>query len=170
MSRVLWDRRQFGGRKKGKGGPAAQEQAAGCRLGVRGWEVWGQRASDGAKKANLSKPKFSYLKKEKPWTSLVVQWLRLYLLMQRVWVQSLVGELRSYMLWTKIKKQKPNRKTLSWAFPKRKSTTGQRMVTCKSPSHWCVLPQSLSKDWKTETAWAQDHVWLSFAAPMNTWL
>ena len=31
------------------------------------------------------------------WTSLVAQWLRICLAMQRMWVQSLVGEVRSYM-------------------------------------------------------------------------
>ena len=30
-------------------------------------------------------------------TSLVAQWLRICLAMQRMWVQSLVGEVRSYM-------------------------------------------------------------------------
>ena len=35
--------------------------------------------------------------KEKKWTSLAVQWLRLCLLMQGLWVQTLVRELRSYM-------------------------------------------------------------------------
>ena len=30
-------------------------------------------------------------------TSLVVQWLRIYLVMQGTWVQSLVRELRSHM-------------------------------------------------------------------------
>ena len=32
-------------------------------------------------------------------TSLVVQWLTIYLSMQRMWVWSLVGQLRSHMLW-----------------------------------------------------------------------
>ena len=31
-------------------------------------------------------------------TSLVVQWLRIYLVMQGTWVQSLVGKLRSHHL------------------------------------------------------------------------
>ena len=40
----------------------------------------------------------------KYWTSLVVQWLRLYLPIQRVCVQSLVKELRSHMLRGAAKK------------------------------------------------------------------
>ena len=33
-------------------------------------------------------------------TSLVVQWLRLYVPMQGTWVRSLAGELRPHMLWS----------------------------------------------------------------------
>ena len=32
-------------------------------------------------------------------TSLVVQWLRICLAMDRMWIPALVGELRSHMLW-----------------------------------------------------------------------
>ena len=39
-------------------------------------------------------------------TSLVIQWLRLCLPMQRLWVQSLVGELRSHMPQAKKPKHK----------------------------------------------------------------
>ena len=35
-----------------------------------------------------------------PGTSLVVQWLRIHLAMQRTWVRFLVRELRSYMPWS----------------------------------------------------------------------
>ena len=34
-----------------------------------------------------------------PGTSLVVQWLRIYLAMQQTWVRSLVGELRPHIPW-----------------------------------------------------------------------
>ena len=44
---------------------------------------------------------FSY-KKRRPYipTSLVVQWLRIHLAIQRMWIQSLVGELRSHKPWS----------------------------------------------------------------------
>ena len=47
------------------------------------------------------KPTYMYMyikKKMLPWISLVVQWLRICLPMQRTQVQSLAGELRSHML------------------------------------------------------------------------
>ena len=42
----------------------------------------------------------SYLiKKRKPWTSLVVQWLRIPLSGKQIWVRSLVRKLRAHMPW-----------------------------------------------------------------------
>ena len=148
VSRVLWDQRQFGGRKKGKGGPAqaAGKVAGGCGLEVGGWEVWGQWRSDGAKKANLSKPKFSYLKKEKPWTSLVVQWLRLYLPVQGVWVQSPKGELRSHRLWTKIKKNKQENPELGLS--KEKVSHRAMCGNLQVPQPLACAPPVSFKRWK----------------------
>ena len=41
-----------------------------------------------------------HLKMGRVGTSLVAQWLRVYLAIQRTWVRSLVRQLRSHMLWS----------------------------------------------------------------------
>ena len=46
----------------------------------------------------------------KHWTSLVFQWFRLCLPMQKSWVRSLVGELRPHILWSVAQKKRKKKK------------------------------------------------------------
>ena len=53
----------------------------------------------------IREPKDRSIKTIQSGASLVVQWLRLHLPMQRVWVQSLVGELNSQSKYQNIKQK-----------------------------------------------------------------
>ena len=90
----------------------------------------------------------------KHWTSLVFQWFRLCLPMQKSWVRSLVGELRPHILWSVAQKKE-----------KKKNDTEHLWPTCKLPHVTWVTSPTLSSGCHTSFLSLQT----SFAFPRITY-